>query len=83
MDFAFTMQRQSSVDAANSEANAAASFISALMSDTCVKHYRESYDRRGWLWDQEDPCSQIYQESLPVIQALVYIAILLTKEEKI
>ena len=56
------------------------------MRDFCVRSYREHYDRSGWLWAeqrQEERCEQLYQEALPVVSALVKIAILLTKEENI
>ena len=56
------------------------------MRDFCVKSYRESFDRIGWLWAEDranHELEQIYQEALPLVSSLVYIAILLTKEELI
>ena len=54
------------------------------MRDICVKSYRENYDKVGWLWNvTTHPAEAAYRETLPVISALVYISILLTKEELI
>ena len=53
------------------------------MKDFCVHSYRESYDRLGWLWAEQHELEATYRQALPLIQALVYIAILLTKEELI
>ena len=56
------------------------------MKDFCVKSYRESYDKIGWLWVEERNSHEMegtYCEVLPLISALVYVAILLTKEELI
>ena len=52
-NFSFSMQRQNSEGGptnADQDCANAAELYSALMKDFCVKSYRESYDKIGWLW---------------------------------
>ncbi len=65
---------------------AAKELLCAMMRDFCVKSYREHYDKVGWLWSTNVETSKEeakYQEAMPVISAVVKLAILLTKEELI
>ena len=62
-----------------------ANLVSEIMRDTCLKHYRESFDKLGWLWAQQEApaINKLYRENLPIVRTLVFVAILLTKDEKI
>ena len=42
----------------------ASELYNSLMRDFCVKSYRESFDRIGWLWDEDranHELEQVYQ----------------------
>ena len=81
-NFSFSLSRADS--STDSDAVNASQFYISIMNDLCIKNFRESYDRIGWLWEEDRSSVEIenlYRESLPLISAVVYIAILLTKEE--
>lgn len=83
-NFRFGMQRQDSEQ--NEDVVKVSGLYNALMQDFCVKSYRESYDKVGWLWSASKAqleAEVTYRQALPLISALVYISILLTKEELI
>lgn len=88
-NFTYGMQRENSVGQ-DSEArqymDQASNLMMTLIRDFCARSYREHYDRIGWLWSasrSDSPIEAAYREAMPLVQALVYIAILLTKEESI
>ena len=53
------------------------------MRDFCVKKYRESYNRRGWLWGDDNfgndkEVDAAYKKHLDDIATLIKVSICLT-----
>ena len=90
-NFDYAVKRQDSVQEENDptknfDPEMASLLYISLLQDFCVKSYREHYDRIGWLWTEERASHELevkWHKMLPLASALVYIAILMTKEEKI
>ena len=61
--------------------------ICLTMNDICVKKYRESYNRLGWLWDDLDyqkdkDLQDQYKQHLSDIQNLINVSICLTQDQR-
>jgi len=55
--------------------------INTMLRDTCVKAYREAYNKQGWLW-QPDETTQKYEDKLNEISTLIKVAICLTSTQR-
>ena len=61
--------------------------ICLTMTDICVKKYRESYNRLGWLWgdlafQQDKDLNDQYSKQLQDISNLIRVSICLTQDQR-